>query len=177
MKEWLKNVKSGQQNAVSSYEEYLEKIAKPQLEAYRKTINPAFVSRAGLTADEIIRKRQEKLFSKEGWEKYIKGFSAKEITQIIDALPKKSADFARKKTFGDWRLEGGLTADGQSALEIIKGWLAGDKKVVKALRAQDKLVQGGPVYVLGCESKHQIPSTKFQTNPNDQNSNDQNNLF
>ena len=148
VKEQLVHRKSGQQKAVLTFEEYLEKIARPQLEAFIKMLNPEFVSKAGLTRDEIINKKRAYLFSREAYENYIKDFSNEDITRIIEELPQKSADSARKKVFGDWRLAGPLSPDSKSALEIIIGWLDGNKKIVKFLRAQDKLLQGKPVQVI-----------------------------
>ncbi|MFH1229939.1 MAG: hypothetical protein V1709_00440 [Planctomycetota bacterium] len=184
VKEQLNNVTSGRRKAARTYEDYIENIAKPQLEAFIKSLNPEFVSRAGLTAEQLIKKMQEKLFSKEAYENYIKGISDEDITRIIEELPKKSADYARKKTFGGWRLEGPLPSpnpspsregkgEGVSAMKIILGWLAptpkdlvwgldGNLKIVSALRPQDELKQGNPIQVIpperSGEFKRKLPT-------------------
>jgi hypothetical protein len=157
-------MRAARQKAIPTFEEYIEKIAKPRLEAFIKSLNPEFVSRAGLTAEQIIRKQREKLFSSTAYENYIKDIP---VEQILDKIPLNAAKYATKMTFGDWRLVGSLTTGGASAMKIVLGWLDGNlpeparmtirsggltsgqagKKITSAFRRQDKLIQGEPVLV------------------------------
>jgi hypothetical protein len=170
--EGVKNIKSGKRKAISSLEEFQEKIAKPQLEAYSKFLNPAFVSRSGLTAEQLINKMRAKLSSKTAYENYIKD---RPVEQIKGEIPRQTKNYVMKKVFGDWRQErplrsdsgvptspiksGGTgrlrrevnsasgTADDESALQIILACLVGNQK---PLRPQDELKSaiGEPVQVI-----------------------------
>jgi hypothetical protein len=146
--ERLNRLRAAQQKAIPNFEEYLKNNAQPLIDGYIKSLNPEFVSRSGLNAKQLIRRMRSKVFSKEAYEKYCQGLS---VEKLMDKLPLKSATYAAKMTFGRWRLEGGLTADGPSALKIIIRWLGGDKKITSALRKQDKLLKGGPVQIIPTE--------------------------
>lgn len=156
MKKDLAHSKSGQRKAAPTYEEYRENIAQPQLDGFIKMLNPEFVSRAGLTRDEIISNFRDKAFDRSAYENYIKKLSPRQITRIIESLPAKSADEVRRKVFKQWPLVGPLTKDGVSALKIILGWLGGDAKAAGLIRPKDKLLQGGPAPVLSGNFKRKL---------------------
>lgn len=154
----LAHTKSAQARSISSFKEFKKKMCQPLIDASARMFNPEFESRSGLSAKDILRKQEEKMLSKNAYAKYKDGLKrayAKRQGEpakfIKDKLPYQAADYAVKMTFGIWPLNGPLVEGGEDALSIILGWLGGSAKIVPALRAQDKLRQGGPIAITGPE--------------------------
>jgi len=155
---------SGQlRKAVGTQKAVKEKIFKPLLEVSKRFINPDFVSKSELTAQQIRSKMENKM-DKTAAKKYLEG--EKRAFQTVDGVPAKyikerlpfgALKYAEKMTFGTWRLIGPLAStelsrtssnEGEGALNIVMGWLTGKPTATEFIRKQDEVLAGAPFSII-----------------------------
>ncbi len=130
---------------------FVDKIATPAILAYEPVLNPSFMSKSGLTANQIKANYGAKL--KTAFEKYnsqmdflfetVDGIPAKRFKDLVE---RGAADYSRgvaSRTlpFTGCRIEGlGLSS-------IAGRWVTGDVTTEGKLRAGDSITAGGPYLI------------------------------
>ncbi|MBI4713195.1 MAG: hypothetical protein HY762_07855 [Planctomycetes bacterium] len=140
--------------AIRTQKDFQEKIAKPIIQTTQGFINPEFISRSGLTAEDIANKMKSKLLDGRTADKYLKGLDrafrkVDGITakKVRDKLPLGAADYALKMTFGAWRMLGPLNEAGKSPIMLAENYLTGEQDIINFLRDKDRLFDGKPILI------------------------------
>jgi len=168
---WLKGyynrvvyTNEARKEAIPDLKTFRRKLAKPLLKVFPQFLNPQFVNKSGLDANDIIVKHTAGLKSPLAAKKYQKHAEMKYATkygipaeQIKAKLPLSAVYYTEKMSFGPWVLAGPLNPKpdhlaikpytGKSALSIIVGWFSGDVLIPEYLRSQDDLITGQPCLI------------------------------
>ena len=131
-------------------EAFTQRVAGVSSKAYRRVINPDFVSRAGLSAEEIVNRQAANLghaFKKyeEGLDFMYRtedGIEAKRFKERIDAAREHYAEGTARKVLP---FTGEPGARGPIALAGL--WLTDDPIMEGEIRGMDEIVEGNPVLI------------------------------
>jgi hypothetical protein len=133
-------------------ETFLNRLADSAEQKYRGYPNPAFLSRNGLTADDIATNQGANL--KRSFEKYDESW--RYMFETVDGVPAKryKDKVARSKTAYGKGVAArtlpftGFKDEGRGPVSIAGLWLTGDQTVLRDLRSGDRVEAGGP-YLIG----------------------------
>jgi len=160
-----RGARAGVKGAISNYEDYLVKIAKPNIDWLKQFISDDYVSNSGLTKEQIIKNAEANIMSEEAYNAYMKGLNRAFQTvdgvhakEILEALPKDMAKYAREMTFGEWRFIGPIDGKGKGAAILAGLWLSGDLETLQSLRPacaadiaagreKDEVIIGVPILI------------------------------
>ena len=139
------------QLAIGNESDYKSKLALPAATAYAPAMNPAFVSRAGLDRNRIVRKQADNI--NQGYNNYaaslaqafetVDGEPAKRYKEAIDA----SAENYSQKAARNVLPFTGSRELGLGIAPIASRWLSGDITTERLLRGDDQIGLGGPINV------------------------------
>jgi len=129
---------------------YQDNVVGVSVKLFKKFLNPDFISRAGLNAEQIINKHIDKL--EKSYNKYNERLNRAYGT--VDGVPAKifkDAVAASKKHF----MEGmsrllpftGTRAEGLGIAPLVVLWLTDDNVAAGLLTPSDKIVAGSPILV------------------------------
>jgi len=155
---WLENLKANAERlnemrkAIVKDEESFQRLfAGASQKLWPAFINPAYLSKSGLDADQIIEGRLKNL--KEAFELYsgkldaafatVDGIPAKRFKEAVERAREAFSKGIAKRTLpmtGDRRA-------GRGPAAIAAYWLVDDNRVEEYLRAGDDVLQGGPIRV------------------------------
>lgn len=146
------HISGARRKAVGTVKDFQEKIAQPLMKATARWMNPQFISRSGLTYEDILAKQRKKL--EEGAaRKYLEGLGqayrttdgvrAKKILYCIEVGAFAHAWGMRRL----WALIGTRPPTAQAAVPLALDWLTGDQTAGDRLHQDDKLLAGAPVLV------------------------------
>jgi len=132
-------------------ETFLNRMADSAEEGYRSYPNPAFLSRQGLIASDIITNHASNV--KQSFEKYNDAWQY--MFETVDGVPAKrfKDKVARSKSaFGKGVAARtlpltGFKDEGRGPVAIAGLWLTGDHKVLRDLRSGDRVEEGGPIRI------------------------------
>ncbi len=137
-------------------EAFTQRLAGVSSKAYRQVINPDFVSRAGLSAKEIVNRQAANLGR--AYKKYDQaldfvyrtedGVEAKRFKERIDAAREHYAEGTARKVLP---FTGEPGARGPIALAGL--WLTNDPIIEGELRGMDEMVEGNPVLITKLASR------------------------
>jgi hypothetical protein len=143
--------------------DYEEKMFKPVIDGLKRLLSDDFVSKRGLTKEQIIKKTEEG--KKEAGRAYLENLNQAFETvdgipaqAILEKLPLNSAKYGREMTFGEWRLIGPIDGRGTGAAILAGRYLSGlpvpkigtqtgDLTTLQFLRGKDQLITGEPVLI------------------------------
>jgi len=131
-------------------EAFTQRVAGPSSKAYRQIFNPDFVSRAGLSAKDIVNRQAANLG--QSFEKYNQGLDfvyrtedgveAKRFKERVEAGRKHYEQGAARKTMP---FTGTPGSRGPIALAGL--WLTDDPIAEGEIRGMDEIVEGNPVLI------------------------------
>ncbi len=130
---------------------FLERMAGPSSKGYLSVLDPAFVSRAGLTKQAIVANQAANL--NRSFEKYTSKLDRSfETVEGEPAKRFKDAVEARKGVYGKGTTARtlpftGTRVEGRGVAPIAACWLTGDPKTEDLIRGTDQILEGGPYRV------------------------------
>jgi hypothetical protein len=137
--------------AIHIPDDYDKKIVNRAVKSYSVSINPDFVSRSGLTREDIIAKHRKSLEKQK--EQYFKnvnkvfrkkdGISSK---NYMETLPDGLKEYAYEYVNFVLPMIGHKTL-GKGLATLGTMWLAGNQKVNSFLRDTDKVIFGKPILI------------------------------
>jgi len=131
------NIKKTTDALLNDPEAFGKKMAKPILDTARRMLSDDFVSKKGLTKEQIITALQKKLNDPATAEKYRQGI--KQMAQKVkDDLPQMKERRARGMTF---------SAKGEDAIKLVENWLTGNPKSKRLLSKHDEVLSGEPMLI------------------------------
>lgn len=164
LSKWLKNTQAGIpqmikhiNESIHSSKDYDEKIVQKSVEAYKKSINPNYISQGGKNKEDIIKKLTDN--RKKGMKQYFS--ERKKVFRRRDGIPHKRYQeslYTGMKKYEENYLNYVLPMVGHKTLgkglaTLAAGWLAGDKKVKNFLRDADTIITGEPILICPLEKK------------------------
>ncbi|MBI4835583.1 MAG: hypothetical protein HY811_12290 [Planctomycetes bacterium] len=155
---WAANMKA---NALRIYQSILakipdkgkfqERIAGPASTGYAGYVNPGFVSRRGNEVSDILDGQVANL--RDSYEKFVRnlehafetvdGDQAKRFKEKVEKAKENFMEGMARRTL----IFGGTRVKGRGAAAIAPHWLVNDQRVMDWLRADDKVLEGGPFRV------------------------------
>jgi len=131
--------------------DYKTKIAGPSASGYASLVNPAFVSRADLNRDEIVRRQEDNVMN--AYDKYqdsiahmfetVDGEVNKRYREAVDA----KSDVYSIQMGKVLAFTGAMAELGAGCVGLAAFWMTGDPTVVRHLRGDDHVIAGGPVNI------------------------------
>lgn len=134
---------------------FVDRLAALSSSGYAGVIDPTLVTRSGLKRRDIVSRQYAKL--REAYANYRQkledtfatkdGVTAKEFKRLVDRAKDLFA-----KGVSRWTLpQTGTRAEELGPAPIAAGWLINDRKVIQRLRADDKILEGGPFLITTAE--------------------------
>jgi hypothetical protein len=138
--------------AVGTIKAYQEKVARPLVRKFASMFNPDFVSRTGLTAEEIIKDHTQSTMA--GGRKYLtklarayKKMNGIPAKLIKDKLAVAGEHYAQSMAYAFWPLISGSQPGAQGPVIKAQLWLVGDQSVLNHLTEPDEVLTGEPVLI------------------------------
>ncbi|MBI4834576.1 MAG: hypothetical protein HY811_07150 [Planctomycetes bacterium] len=155
---WLEGMKA---NALRIYQNILaripdsgkfqERLSGPSSTGYAGYVNPGFVSRSGDESGDILNGQVANL--RDSYEKFVRGLehafetvdgvAAKRFKEKVEKAKENFLAGMARRTL----IFGGTRVTGRGAAAIAPHWLVNDLRVMDWLRADDKVLEGGPFKV------------------------------
>jgi len=137
-------------------ESFIQRLAGPSAKAWRKLINPAFTSRAGVDSDDITSGQAANL--QESFLKYqrqldflfetVDGVTAKRFKELVERGQQDYLEGVARRTLPFT----GSKMQGRGIAPLATLWLTNDPITIGEMRAGDDVIAGGP-YLISPESK------------------------
>jgi hypothetical protein len=131
-------------------EAFTQRVSGVSSKAYRQVINPAFVSRAGLSAQEIVNRQANNL--KYAYKKYddnlnavyetVDGVEAKRFKEKVEQARQHYADGTARKTLPFTGIPGS-----RGVIAITGLWLTADPIVEGEITGASQILEGGPFMI------------------------------
>ena len=157
-----RSINERRKKRIPNGEAFTQRVSGVSSKVYRQVINPAFVSRAGLSAQEIVNRQANNL--KYAYKKYddnlnavyetVDGIEAKRFKERVEQARQHYADGTARKTLPFTGIPG---SRGPMAITCL--WLTDDPIVEGELSGATEILEGGPFMITRPEMRSSLKAS------------------